>query len=367
MCFSVFTVDDHFKFKKMFPKFERLMNAFFQQPKITKTALTTSTILGAFILPHGAITLDPQRLLEQKDDAINSDLCFKLNKGLKQVGKEIKNELKPDLIILHTPHGFTSYRNWSIYLNNEANGTAEWLNEYSEFNIPTLRMPSSFSRKCLTSLMHMDPATDDKQLTTNFDKIDGFWTYSNAAPTLLHWGEVIPLYHTYNEYQNDCNNNNNNNDSNEYKMPDVMILSQPRSAVYRTNYNQCKNDLKLFVKKLIDFLDNKQNEYSKILFLISGDLSHTHQEKPYGYSDTAAVFDKLINSWAISGDEIFLDEAATIVNQAKPCGWIGFLLTNEMLKQLEIKYNHKPKRINIVDACHPSYYGMMVSSFLFQN
>ena len=64
---------------------------------------------------------------------------------------------------------------------------------------------------------------------------------------------------------------------------------------------------------------------------------------------------------------MFLDEAATIVNQAKSCGWIGFLLTNEMLKQLEIKYNDKPKPINIVDACHPSYHGMMVSSFLFQN
>ena len=130
-------------------------------------------------------------------------------------------------------------------------------------------------------------------------------------------------------------------------------------------YNQCKNDLKLFVERLIDFLENKQNDYKRILFIISGDLSHTHQEKPYGYSDTSGIFDKLINEWVISGDQIYLDEASTIVNEAKPCGWIGFLLTNEMSQQLEMKYNCKAKRTNIVDACHPSYYGMMVSSFVF--
>ena len=367
-------------------------------------SISAGAIIGAFILPHGAITLEPSRLIDYdnennpkpKDPSIDPDLCLNLHNGLQTVSDQIVNQLKPDLIVLFTPHGICCDDEWSIYLNSFAKGSAEWNGEYSQFCIdnPKLEMPTQFSIQCMNYINQLQTQLKKSQKNYNYSSnnkknkiINGIWNYTNGAPTLLQWGEVIPLYFIHKRYkqlkidnsqstnesiqsitENENEKEKENKNINEDRMPPVMIMTPPRQhRQYKVSYQEMLDRIELIGSRLTDFFHNKGNifdhEYKRILILISGDLAHTHQNKPYGYSKTASPFDQLINEWAISGDEKMLDDASQIVSQAGACGWLGFLLLNQILKRLETKYFCTIDRKNIVDACHPSYYGMMISAF----
>ena len=43
--------------------------------------------------------------------------------------------MKPDLIILDSPHGIKLSESFAVYLNATAKGTAEWNDEWTEFKV----------------------------------------------------------------------------------------------------------------------------------------------------------------------------------------------------------------------------------------
>ncbi len=78
--------------------------------------------MGAFILPHGGIALNPSRF-----DTISKwakQWAWKIHKSAVEVGQYIRN-LEPDVILLSTPHGVADLKQFMFYMNARGNGTAE--------------------------------------------------------------------------------------------------------------------------------------------------------------------------------------------------------------------------------------------------
>lgn len=78
------------------------------------------------------------------------------------------------------------------------------------------------------------------------------------------------------------------------------------------------------------------------------------------FDETAAPFDVAIGRWGASLSLDALMEAASVVNQAKSCGFTGMV----MLHGLLTASGGTQKWVPSVEAIyHPTYYGMMVAKF----
>lgn len=99
-------------------------------PLVLRKLFITMPIVGAYVFPHGAITLDP----ENRDfDGIpaakptSKEECIKLHKAISENAASLVSTL-PDLIILSTPHGlrleddFLLLGNSKVYLTTVYSG-----------------------------------------------------------------------------------------------------------------------------------------------------------------------------------------------------------------------------------------------------
>jgi len=68
-------------------------------------------IIGAFILPHGGIALNPKNFLPSNPDA--KQQALQIHKWSKILGRKIV-EMQPDLILLSTPHGRLSFSRFPV-------------------------------------------------------------------------------------------------------------------------------------------------------------------------------------------------------------------------------------------------------------
>jgi aromatic ring-opening dioxygenase LigB subunit len=85
------------------------------------------------------------------------------------------------------------------------------------------------------------------------------------------------------------------------------------------------------------------------------------QDGPYGFDDAAAPFDAAIGAWTRMGDRDALVEVGKgLVQRALSCGFTGLVMLQGLLESS----NHDWVRNLHAGPFHPSYYGMMVASFL---
>jgi aromatic ring-opening dioxygenase LigB subunit len=274
-------------------------------------------IVGAFILPHGSMILDP------KKKGI-SNQAIKLHYEMKKIGKIIK-ELSTDIIFLTTPHSIALSYDYGMYLNKIASGTAEWNGEYGEFSID-IRLSQELSTKLLNFLQ-------DKK-----NAVQGISAYSSSVSVPLQWGEVVPLW-----FLKDVPLN-----------LEYIILSQPLRRLEHAKSMIAESiSLGTHLKKFFGSIDKR------VALIISADLSHTHEkEGPYGFSEVAETFDELIQDWAASlNSQILTEKIVPILDKAMCCGLIGFSILQGMIGN----DNFKP---NVLIRESPSYYGMMVASYL---
>lgn len=81
-----------------------------------------SKILGTFALPHGGIALDPSHFHPaNKSDKI---LAEKIHAACETVG-EMLETLRPDTVLLSTPHGIADQENFILYFNKKGSGYAD--------------------------------------------------------------------------------------------------------------------------------------------------------------------------------------------------------------------------------------------------
>jgi aromatic ring-opening dioxygenase LigB subunit len=270
-------------------------------------------IIGAFILPHGAMVLDEKKAKKHQ--------ALELHNAMKQIAQEIK-DLKPDIIFLTSPHGISHSNDFGIYLNQAASCSAEWDGDFGNYSCE-IPIDKKLSEELLEYLLDKETA------------VSGIVAYAPSFNIPLRWGEAVPLW-----FLKDI-------------PASFVIMSQPTKR-----YDMVKelipetltlgNDLRLFFEDI----------EKRIVIIISADLAHTHQKKgPYGFDESAAIFDNLIGEWANTlNDKILLKQVISKLERAKVCGYIGFILLQGMLGKLEFT----PK---LVVNKAPTYYGMMVAQF----
>ncbi|MHA1629412.1 MAG: hypothetical protein ACTSXO_11325 [Candidatus Heimdallarchaeota archaeon] len=272
-------------------------------------------IVGAFIVPHGAMILDRERARQQKAE--------KLHDAMLETKKAIQN-LRPEIIFLTSPHGISLSNDFAIYLNEKASCSAEWNGEYEEF-VCQVEIETNYTEQLLGYLLEKETA------------ISGLAAYTPSVEIKLRWGESVPLWF----------------------LKDIpakyILMSQPLKRLENAvdmipETLTLGNDLRLFFNKLDE----------RVVIIISADLSHTHQKDgPYGFSEQAKITDKLLGQWAETlNEKLLTKKVASLLPEAKVCGFIGFVLIQGLMNRLTA---YKPHLL-LNEA--PSYYGMMVVHYL---
>lgn len=280
-------------------------------------------MIGAYILPHGTLTLDPQhdhhlhssnnvdpRPLQ--DAQLLSDAFIKCSQYIA--------EQNPEIILLLTPHGITLGEDFGIYLNSCARGNAEWDDEYQNYTA-SVNIETDVSKALIQYLK-------DSNNKRPID-VQSIITFSSSEPAPLRWGEVVPLYFI-DTIHAEINNK-----------PRYVILSIP-SRRYKDAVNMIE-ELHELGHQLYDFFKHDKSVKSKrTIMVISGDLAHTHIMSPhispsrkalYATSDTAIVFDKAIEKWIETGESKYLiEDAKVVLNQALSCGYAGFVIVSILIK-----------------------------------
>ena len=268
-------------------------------------------LVGAFILPHGSIVLDIDK--ENLPEG-----AIELNKEIRKVGKIVK-KLDPELCLLITPHGICLNHDFGLYWNETASGSAEWENEYTDYQIEV-----PLNRKTTETLFNF--------LKKSEIPVSMIVSYTPSASIPLRWGEVVPLYFL------------------QETVMDHIIMSIPTRR-----YDQASEMIPelLNVGTLLkEFIETLQQ---RTIVIISADLAHTYShDGPYGFSDTAEEFDNLIEQYIQSRDEtLLLTDASKLLNQALACGYAGIVISHNLLRNSNLQ-------AEILIRNHPIYYGMMV-------
>ena len=161
-------------------------------------------LLAVAYLPHGTMTLDPNR-----EDLPNRQRVQALHSCCKQIGERIA-ALKPDLLVLLTPHGLMVQQSLNIYqpgvMHTKASGNAEWNGEWSDFQVD---VPLN------------GRASEDlyRYLRANMSHVEGMLAFAGLSVP-MRWGEVVPLHFVLSSFV-------------EHR-PELVIIAQPAKGVTGT-------------------------------------------------------------------------------------------------------------------------------------
>lgn len=307
------------------------------------------SIIASYILPHGALCLNPNKYPELKNLPI-------INKSYMNVAEEIYYS-KPDIIILTTPHGISLNSCYGIYCNSSASGSAEWLGDYKDYTVK-VDLAQDESQELLSILQN-------KKIPT-----EGICAYAEDEILPLRWGEAIPIWFISQPYLMYT--------LKSIPIPKFLIISMPRKRI--SDPESMINDCLDIGKEIYDFVNTNQLiKNKKCIVITSGDMAHTHITLPQNSSittlnccknlifDEADFFDKNIELWAsnpINNENILFDMAKPELTYLS-CGYTGFIIQQGIFR--EITKNSKNMNIKPTILCneHPTYYGMMVVKFNF--
>jgi len=161
----------------------------------------------------------------------------------------------------------------------------------------------------------------------------------NDPPFPLAWGEVIPLHFIRPTH-----------------IP-VVILSQPS----RRYHNSV-----VMIPELLSLggsLANHLEQFNQqIVVIISADLAHKHLASgPFGYSNQSDTFDRACGEWMVElSASALLETAAAVVDEVYSCGYTGLVMLHGVLMHT----GSTEWTTQLLANYHPSYYGMMVASFI---
>lgn len=289
-------------------------------------------IVGAFVLPHGGIALDPNHFTNGSN-ATTLQEAWELHDACVQVGEQIRR-MAPELIVLSTPHGIADLNNFMFYLNGVAEGAADTDNCVCPpccYNI-SVKLAPDISLE-LIKAVKVDATNNVSGLSAHAPPL------GNDPPFPLAWGEVIPLHfiqpiHT-----------------------PVAILSQP-SRRYHNSISMIPELLSLG-GSLANHLEQSSQQ---IVVVISADLAHKHLASgPFGYSNESDAFDKACGEWVIElSANALLVTAAAVVDEVYSCGYTGLVMLHGMLAHVGLA----EWTTQLLANYHPSYYGMMIASFI---
>ncbi|CAL8102091.1 unnamed protein product [Orchesella dallaii] len=299
--------------------------------------------VGFYVFPHGGITLDPQGSDYSNEPAWHEgsqEKSVELHNAMQQAAEALV-ELRPDLIIFSTPHGFRLADNVAILYNTKVSGDAgdRWSNFSANFDIDP-KLPTILYEELKSAgnpVQSLTMGTGDETLP-------------------IAWAEVIPWYFIR-EAASKAN----------LSLPSAVYIGPSKNVSIDNLRNIGRNITKTAL--LRTEFSNK-----KIAIVISGDLSHYHSNdtsSPYPYSPFAEVFDKHVVNWAkmdrnaeteaASASEI-LEQAGSISEKAGTCGYTGLVMLHGMIEELVHRdWNYKS---HFYTYHTPTYFGMTVASWI---
>ena len=106
-------------------------------------------LVGAAIMPHGALILDPSRA--ELTGALGL-AAANLHSGCAKASRAIA-ATKPDILLLYTPHGLVAEgADLFVYLNGTASGTCEWMGSWGEHRVENVACDPDAARSLLAHL-----------------------------------------------------------------------------------------------------------------------------------------------------------------------------------------------------------------------
>ena len=243
------------------------------------------SLIGAFIVPHPPLIIK----------GIGRGQEFKVKKTIdsyEKVACRIK-ELKPDIIVVTTPHSIM----YSDYIHISPGKNAK--GDFKEFGEPEIGMEVSYDSEFVQELSEL---AEKENIPAG--------TLGEKNKKLDH-GTMVPLYFV-NKYYN------------EYKL--VRIAISGLSTIDHYQFGKC-------IAQLAEESDKK------IVIIASGDLSHMlKDEGPYGYSEEGVIFDREVTKAMSKGDFLsFLNFDEDFCDAAGECGLRSFIIMAGALDGKSVK------------------------------
>ena len=105
-------------------------------------ALCSGSLIGSLVLPHGDFSLDPSLVNYENGSKALHDAAV-------QLGQRVVDELKPDVILLTTPHGMALERDIAVYQNTDGKGYAVIGEDLHNASFPSYKVLSRSFAPCV--------------------------------------------------------------------------------------------------------------------------------------------------------------------------------------------------------------------------
>ena len=290
---------------------------------------TTGELIASVVLPHGDFALDPSLLPEGSDERHAAD---EVATAAREAGRWLSTTIKPDLVILSTPHGIELTNDFAFYLGSQASGYVSLGQDLQN---------GTSHRVDLGTVLLAPNETQGLLHHLQTQAVSGILSYADSEDVALRWGEVVPLLLV---------------DTSKHVGRRHIIISHPLRRYSQSSY--MVPELLTLGESLREWADSRPE---RIAIVVSSDLSHTHRaDGPYGYSNSSAFFDAAVERWAknpLENANSLLVEATALQDGAKSCGLTGLVMLHGSLTDGSFVTRVLANR-------NATYYGMMVATFV---
>lgn len=249
-------------------------------------------MLGHYIMPHPPIIIKEVGKGEENKALDTVRACEK-------VGEEI-SKLKPDTIIVITPHGPLFRDALSISILSEVTG------DLASFNAPEVKFSFNVDLKLTEEIRKK--AYGEGIMTVPIDERASM--QYGISPELDH-GSMVPLYFVNKHYG-------------DYKIVHITYGLLSKVDLYRFG---------IIIKEVVE-----ESNINAIV-IASGDLSHRLSDKsPYGLNEHGEAFDKVSMKLLQNGDILGLFNIdREVIKYAGECGLRSFYILSGTMDGYEIK------------------------------
>ena len=319
-------------------------------------------LVGVTFLPHGTMTLDPTRTDLPNGATDLHDRCMAISARIAA--------LKPDLILLSTPHGLSMHRSAAVYqpyIVATAQGTCEWKEQWTEYGVK-VRLDGQRSGELLEFLQRKRREGEGEE--EERVRVEGLVSFAGLS-TPLRWGETVPLYFALHDLVSAASTASPPAaapsrllDATAAALPSVVVLSQPRvgltaqdRASFRIEQRKMLPRLGADLRHFLDTLPLRS------LLVVSGDLAHTHKWSsdetqlpaiytpdktawttfPQHGTPEADAYDQAVHRW-MTGDgastrherwvpdsDLICRQAGDVEEKGMSCGYTGLLTLQGVL------------------------------------
>ncbi|MDD5603804.1 MAG: AmmeMemoRadiSam system protein B, partial [Eubacteriales bacterium] len=237
-------------------------------------------LYGAFIVPHPPVII-PEVGGARSRDSDNTLRAF-------EVVTDTIAALKPDTILVTTPHSVMYYDYIHISPGEEAKG------DFSEFGAPEVKFSVSYDSRFAEKL---------GKIAESYGIRAGSEGEKNKK---LDHGTMVPLYFL------------------SARLKDFKIVRIGLSGLsYAEHYKLGK-----CIAKTVKYFDEKPETEKRYIFIASGDLSHKlRNDGPYGYAEQGPAFDGKVTKAIAEGDfGRFFELDEDFCEEAAECGLRSFII-----------------------------------------